>query len=79
MVKGGMGRLSKGHAVAADHTKFKMRLDLYTSIWCCINAHPGHIWCAGGGHCAERARGWIYACAWIYALWPGTGIALPAR
>ena len=39
-----MGRLFKGHAAPEDHRKFKMRLDSYTSIWCCINAHPGHIW-----------------------------------
>jgi hypothetical protein len=24
--------------------KFKSRLDMYTSIWCCIDKHPGHIW-----------------------------------
>lgn len=25
--------------------KFKERLDLYSSIWCCIpDAHPGHVW-----------------------------------
>lgn len=19
-------------------------MELYTSIWCCVEAHPGHIW-----------------------------------
>jgi len=23
---------------------FKRRLDMYGSIWCCVDANPGHIW-----------------------------------
>lgn len=24
--------------------KFKKRLDMYGSLWCCVEGHPGHIW-----------------------------------
>jgi len=27
-----------------DMTKFSKRLKKYAAIWCCKNAHPGHIW-----------------------------------
>ena len=25
-------------------TRFHRRIKEYTGIWCCISAHPGHIW-----------------------------------
>ena len=24
--------------------RFKRRLDLYSSLWCCMDGHPGHVW-----------------------------------
>jgi hypothetical protein len=27
-----------------DMQKFSRRLKKYAAIWCCKNAHPGHIW-----------------------------------
>ncbi|KAI3434501.1 hypothetical protein D9Q98_002576 [Chlorella vulgaris] len=31
-------------ADVASEERFKRRLDRYGSIWCCVDAHPGHIW-----------------------------------
>lgn len=31
------------HTHAADWTKFSARLRTYTSLWCCVNHHPGHV------------------------------------
>jgi arabinosyltransferase len=36
--------LWKGFKDESLARKFKKRLDMYTSIWCCIDRHPGHIW-----------------------------------
>ena len=33
-----------GFTDAASGAKFKKRLDMYGSIWCCVDGHPGHIW-----------------------------------
>ncbi|KAK9813171.1 hypothetical protein WJX72_010080 [[Myrmecia] bisecta] len=33
-----------GFANGADGVKFEKRTKQYTSIWCCVNAHPGHVW-----------------------------------
>ncbi len=59
----------------ADDTaaqRFKRRLDLYGSIWCCVNAHPGHVWCVG----------WGCSCAWDEPVQWGSqtaqGAAIPA-
>lgn len=24
--------------------RFEERLRIYSSLWCCVNAHPGHVW-----------------------------------
>jgi len=29
---------------ATKNVMFKRRLDLYGAIWCCSDAHPGHVW-----------------------------------
>lgn len=34
----------RGWADEADKNKFHRRIKEYASIWCCIAAHPGHIW-----------------------------------
>lgn len=41
---GGIERLFDKFADTAAQQRFKRRLDSYTAIWCCVNAHPGHIW-----------------------------------
>ncbi|EFN51848.1 hypothetical protein CHLNCDRAFT_37217 [Chlorella variabilis] len=41
---GGIERLFGGWTDEAAGERFKRRLDRYGSIWCCVNAHPGHIW-----------------------------------
>ncbi|KAL4450568.1 hypothetical protein ABPG77_000924 [Micractinium sp. CCAP 211/92] len=43
-IEGGIERLFRGWTDEEAGRKFKRRLDVYGSIWCCINAHPGHIW-----------------------------------
>eukprot|EP00887_Chlorella_sp_A99_P001666 scaffold8.g1666.t1 len=43
-VRGGVARLWGGHSEAEAAKRFKRRLDVYGSIWCCVNAHPGHVW-----------------------------------
>lgn len=41
---GGVERLFSGWADGAAAERFKRRLDQYGAIWCCVNAHPGHVW-----------------------------------
>ena len=24
--------------------RFEERLKIYSSLWCCVNKHPGHVW-----------------------------------
>ena len=24
--------------------RFQKRTRIYTALWCCVNAHPGHVW-----------------------------------
>ena len=24
--------------------RFQRRTEVYTSLWCCVDAHPGHVW-----------------------------------
>ena len=43
-VTGGIQRLFGGFDDSQAADRFKMRLDGYLSIWCCVNAHPGHVW-----------------------------------
>lgn len=43
-ISGGIDRLFKGWSDDAAAQRFKRRLDGYASIWCCVNAHPGHVW-----------------------------------
>ncbi|KAL4439682.1 hypothetical protein ABPG75_002683 [Micractinium tetrahymenae] len=43
-ITGGIERLFRGWTDGEAGKKFKQRLDTYSSIWCCVNAHPGHIW-----------------------------------
>lgn len=43
-ITGGIERLFRGYTDEEAGKKFKRRLDIYGSIWCCVNAHPGHIW-----------------------------------
>lgn len=33
-----------GFAEEEATRKFKRRMDQYGSLWCCVNAHPGHVW-----------------------------------
>lgn len=42
---GGVERLFSGWADDGAAQRFKRRLDQYLAIWCCVNAHPGHVWC----------------------------------
>eukprot|EP00976_Prorocentrum_cordatum_P069152 1179435-Prorocentrum_minimum.AAC.4 len=35
-----------GFVAVEDGRRFHERLKTYAGIWCCIHAHPGHIWCA---------------------------------
>jgi hypothetical protein len=37
-------RLFTGWSDAAARERFKRRLDHYGAIWCCVDAHPGHVW-----------------------------------
>lgn len=43
-ISGGIERLFGGWKDEKKAQQFKRRLDHYGSIWCCVNAHPGHIW-----------------------------------
>jgi len=38
------GNAFGGHADPGEADKFKHRTMPYTSLWCCANAHPGHVW-----------------------------------
>jgi arabinosyltransferase len=33
-----------GFAEPEQQVKFKRRIERYGSIWCCVDAHPGHVW-----------------------------------
>ncbi|KAA6425748.1 MAG: glycosyltransferase family 77 [Trebouxia sp. A1-2] len=33
-----------GHANHGDASRFQRRTEVYTSLWCCVDAHPGHVW-----------------------------------
>lgn len=56
-LSGGIQRLFDKWTDAGAQDRFKARLDRYGSIWCCINGHPGHIWCAPGIALGSR-RAW---------------------
>lgn len=43
---GGIERLFGGWADGGAGERFKRRVDHYAAIWCCVNKHPGHVWCA---------------------------------
>ena len=38
-----MANAFKNFTETSDWNKFASRMRIYGSIWCCINAHPGHI------------------------------------
>jgi hypothetical protein len=38
-----MANAFKNFTETSDWNKFANRMRIYGSIWCCINAHPGHI------------------------------------
>lgn len=40
----GTERLFGGWADPEAAQRFKQRLDQYAAIWCCVDAHPGHVW-----------------------------------
>jgi hypothetical protein len=52
-----------GFADAEREARFRRRLGVYGSLWCCVNAHPGHVWydlffdSANGTDRHGRARG----------------------
>lgn len=52
---GGVERLFSGWADDGAAQRFKRRLDQYLAIWCCVNAHPGHVWCV---RCNCSCMGW---------------------
>ncbi|KAL0034633.1 hypothetical protein WJX77_000275 [Trebouxia sp. C0004] len=33
-----------GHANHGDASRFQRRTEVYTSLWCCVDSHPGHVW-----------------------------------
>ena len=33
-----------GFSDSSSASKFKKRLDLYSSLWCCVESNPGHVW-----------------------------------
>lgn len=33
-----------GHVNHGDASRFQRRTEVYTSLWCCVDAHPGHVW-----------------------------------
>ncbi|KAL3140615.1 hypothetical protein ABBQ32_005185 [Trebouxia sp. C0010 RCD-2024] len=33
-----------GHAHFGDASRFQRRTEVYTSLWCCVDKHPGHVW-----------------------------------
>ncbi len=45
-----------------DWTRFYRRMQQYSSVWCCIDAHPGHIhydmWWDLPGHTDKFGRTW---------------------
>lgn len=60
-ITGGIERLFDRYADEAAQQRFKRRLDLYGAIWCCVNAHPGHVWCAselGAAAWGGNERAW---------------------
>jgi hypothetical protein len=36
--------LFRGFDDAPRQERFKRRMDISASIWCCVDAHPGHVW-----------------------------------
>ncbi|KAK9844822.1 hypothetical protein WJX74_007256 [Apatococcus lobatus] len=34
----------RGHANNDDAIRFQERGKIFTSIWCCVDRHPGHVW-----------------------------------
>jgi len=54
-ISGGIERLFGGWKDEKKAQQFKRRLDHYGSIWCCVNAHPGHIWC-GASTCQQACH-----------------------
>jgi len=37
-------KVFRGFDLPEDTRRFHEKLKTYTGIWCCIHAHPGHIW-----------------------------------
>lgn len=40
----GIQRAFGGFDDRAAAERFEARLKLYLGLWCCVKAHPGHIW-----------------------------------
>ena len=37
-------QLAGSHLTLVAAFRFQERGKIYTSIWCCVDRHPGHVW-----------------------------------